>query len=216
MMIDADLMRRVRAFPVDAIATADIDAVVVLTAADDDSGLRGGTISDLDRIRAAGLTSAARQRAQWRPSLANRAISDHFSAPKATADPKPEPVNRAAVRMPALDRRAAAETALFWVSLQLLKEWQAPNSAAKQAATKEVRAACGAAALARANNVDADLIDESLTDVAALCDALLARSAAMAANAPDSIGRHDDAVRAVQLLATGLPSAARLAIEGFM
>ncbi|MFE4462572.1 hypothetical protein ACFROC_34905 [Nocardia tengchongensis] len=215
-MIDADLMWRVRAFPVDAIATTDIDAVVVLTAADDDSGLRGGTIADLDRIRAARLAAAARRRAQWRPSLANGAFSDHFCAPKAMADPKPEPVSRAAVRMPPLDRRAAAETALFWVSLQLLKDWKAAKSAAKESATKEVRAVCGAALLARANNVDGDLIDESLNDVAALCDALIARSSAMDADALDSIGRHNDAVRAVQLLATGLPSAARLAIEGFM
>ncbi|MFJ9371456.1 hypothetical protein ACIRRA_44645 [Nocardia sp. NPDC101769] len=216
MMIDADLMRRVRAFPVDAVATADIDAVVVLTSADDDSGLRGGTIADVDRIRAAGLTAVARQRARWRPSFANRAISEQFSAPKLAAQSPQGHAQRTAVRMPPPDRRSATETALFWVALQLLADWQAPNAAAKTAASKEVRAACGAAAYARAKNVDADLIEESLTDVAALCDALIARDAAIAANAPDSIGRHDDAVRAVQLLATGLPSAARLAIEGFM
>lgn len=215
VMIDADLMRRVRAFPRDSTALARIDAIVVLT--DDDSGLHGGTVGDVDRIRAAGLAADARQRARWRPSFANRAVSEQFSAPKpVAADSRHEPMRRTAVRMSTPEHSSAPETALFWVTLQLLAGWQAPNSAFKAAAAREVRAACGAAAFARVNNVDTGLIDDSLADVAALCDALIARSAAIVADAPDSVGRHDDAVRAVQLLATGLPSAARLTLEGFM
>ncbi|MCU1645856.1 MAG: hypothetical protein JWN03_6131 [Nocardia sp.] len=213
-MIDTDLMRRIRAFPADDCCIAGIDPIIVLVASDDDSELRGGTIADLDRIRAAELVAGTRSRARWRPQLTNRAINDHFSAPQATPMSNLPAPKSTAVRMPRYAQQGFAEVALFWVTMQLLGEWQVPSTSTKTATSKEVRAACGAAAHARVNNVDADLIEESLSDVAALCSALLLRRDAIASNAPDMIGRHDAAVRAVALLATGLPSAARLTIEG--
>ncbi|MEU8901307.1 hypothetical protein AB0C65_35945 [Nocardia sp. NPDC048505] len=217
-VIDPDILAQARVLRIDASVLSSTDPVVVLTSPADASGMHGGTFADVDRARASGQSEKVRRRAEWRPPLTNRGIADHFAAravsPRSSAAAAAEAVAPTAVRMPRpQDGSNMAEVVLFWAAVQLLSDWQPPDLAAQQAAVREVRAACGAAHYARAKNVDATLIEESLSDIGELVASLLRRRQSLATADRDAAAHHRDAVHAVSILATGLPSAARLRIE---
>ncbi|WP_280385391.1 hypothetical protein [Nocardia wallacei] len=194
---------------------ATIDPVVIVAIGSSAGDVRGGTRTDIDRLRAATAADAARRRAAWKPPMSNTAITRQFTTtPPSTTRPTP-PQRVVAVRMPPPGRDTAdPEVAVFWCAMQLLAEHSA-HPTLIETATREVRATCAAARYARTTGVDDHLIAASLADVARMCEVLLDRRHTI--THPGPIDHDDDtAENAVRLLASGLPSAARIALEGML
>ncbi|MGF6881723.1 hypothetical protein ABH933_001234 [Nocardia sp. GP40] len=208
--MDATILTRLKAVTIDQTVQAAVDPVIILS-----DTLRGGSRLDVDRIRAREKVIAAQQRTAWRPPISNGDLARQFARP---ATPQPDPAaspdvtDVLAVHLPPPGKSDCPEVVLFWAAMQLLP-CGTIDPAIIDAATREVRAACGAAWHARHQGIDSQLIDDSLADIVMLCTALLNRrdigAAATAVTAVDD----DPAEKAVKLLASGLPSAARLQIQ---
>lgn len=213
--MDAGLYARLRAVEVDESVASSVDAVIVVGSSDGDLSMRGGTRSDIDRVRAAARAPAARQRSKMRPPISNTRIARQFGPPRLPkGDVHVSDVSRPLlVKMPQLGRSPSPEVALFWAGCQLLRECREYDERLRVAAERELRGACGAAYYARAAGVDETLIESSLEDVALMCAALLDRRGGRRAGAAAAV-ENDVALDAVRVLASGLPSSARLGIEG--
>ncbi|MBU3063199.1 hypothetical protein KO481_16895 [Nocardia sp. NEAU-G5] len=207
--MDATILTRIKAVTIDQTVQAVVDPIIVLS-----DTLRGGSRRDVDRIRAREKVTAAQQRATRRPSISNGDLARQFARP---AMPQPDRAaspnltDVVAVRLPPPGKSECPEIVLFWAAMQLLPGTTDP--AVIDSATREVRAACGAAWYARSLGVDDRLIDDSLTDIVMLCAALLNRRDIAASTTAITGVEDDPAEKAVKLLASGLPSTARLQIQ---
>lgn len=203
------------AVSVSPIVVSQVDSVVILT---DTSGplsiLHGGWTHDVDRARATRANPALAARVRERPPISNYQFRI-----------TPSPVNsRGVVDIPEVygvrlpvpgepDSRAI-EVRIFWAGMQLLADTHeriGPGQAS--AIERAFRRTCGAGFYARSAGVDEAVIAESLTDIAELAQLLVKTRDSRAATIPGGVVVDDQRIKAVGLLASGLPSAVTVEIR---